>query len=260
VLRGSKHTKKKIIDLKTYKPNAFVLEVRDIKKPENLSPITWLLVERSMVNVHDDNGVLLNAHISIKCQPIAGIERREEFRITEFCGGYSQGLTDTVSLTSKSVTNGGYVVLEDSELLGQRIGTFMMNEIVRWAKQWPKATIRSIELDAGHAHGENRERRNRFYEQFGLQFDYADTERIKGYSRPMMASQLVLAEEQKMRNITVHSLAEFLGKMQIENENLLLEFQRVDGLAKERLADLKTANAGPIAWALKTLFMRWLPI
>lgn len=37
---------------------------------------------------------------------------------------------------------GGELFLDPDELRGQRIGTYLMNEIVTWAQQWPEAPVR----------------------------------------------------------------------------------------------------------------------
>lgn len=60
----------------------------------------------------------------------------------------------------------------------------MMNEIVKWAKQWPEANILKITLGEGDAYDENMERRNRFYEQFGIEFNYHDESRKTGPHAP----------------------------------------------------------------------------
>ena len=71
-----------------------------------------------------------------------------------FDGSYSRNF-NSVSLTSTSMSKGA-VFLDLPGLDGQRIGTYLMNEIVQWVQQWPETTVNSIELLAGQAHGDNK--------------------------------------------------------------------------------------------------------
>ncbi len=71
------------------------------------------------------------------------------------------------------------------------IGSFFMNEIVKWVKQWPESNVKPIALTDGLATPDNKERRDRFYEKFGLEFEYSSPERASGYSRVMLARDLV---------------------------------------------------------------------
>lgn len=54
----------------------------------------------------------------------------------------------------------GAVFLDLPGLDGQRIGTYLMNEIVQWVQQSPETTVNSIELLVGQAHGDNKAWRN----------------------------------------------------------------------------------------------------
>ncbi|MBN0147646.1 hypothetical protein JTL51_32530, partial [Pseudomonas aeruginosa] len=116
---------------------------------------------------------------------------------------------NSVSLTSPSMSKGA-VFLDLPGLDGQRIGTYLMNEIVQWVQQWPEANVNGIELLAGQAHGDNKARRNWFYEQFGLVFDYTDPEHREGRSRPMLAGALVKVETWR-QNITEHRMLDYLA-------------------------------------------------
>ena len=70
-----------------------------------------------------------------------------------------------------------------------RLGIYLMNEIVGWAKQWPDTPVREVTLlasDAGDP--QNRLRRNRFYEGFGLEFDFTDKDKSAGIPSVLYAS------------------------------------------------------------------------
>ena len=120
----------------------------------------------------------------------------------------------------------GAVFLDLPGLDGQRIGTYLMNEIVQCVQQWPEATVNGIELLAGQAHGDNKARRNWFYEQFGLVFDYTDPEHREGRSRPMLAGALVKVETWK-QNITEHRMLDYLAAVLYAEERATSELQCV---------------------------------
>lgn len=239
-----------------YKPTAFVLEIRPRNESKNNAPIAWLLVERHIGFRHDSQGVLLEASICVSCQPITTRYSRDERRKSHFHGGYTSTLNGMVSLTAKSMTIGGYVVLENANLQGNRIGTFLMNEIVQWVQQWPDATVRTVSLLAGQAHGDNKERRNRFYEQLGLEFDYDDSEHKHGCSRPIVAKQLKRVETWK-ENITVHSMSDYLANILHEKERDSMELMQRNRAVKDLINEQRAAEAKPIRWALRTLYSRY---
>lgn len=54
-----------------------------------------------------------------------------------------------------------------------------MNEIVEWVQHWPEESVDGIKLLARQAKDDNKARRNWFYEQFGLVFDYIDPEQCE---------------------------------------------------------------------------------
>ncbi|WP_338333655.1 hypothetical protein [Acetobacter sp. LMG 32666] len=88
-----------------------------------------------------------------------------------------------------------------------------MNKIVEWAINWPDANINQIELFALQGHDENKLRRNRFYEQFGIKFDYTDSTHTEGTARPMQARSLTPLK-QLPKNLSVISLDEFLDEQE----------------------------------------------
>ncbi len=67
------------------------------------------------------------------------------------------------------------------DLRGLHIGTWCQNQVMHWLQEQPSGRTRRFslaEIDAGDA---NRERRNRFYEQFGSRFEW-DIPRATGQS------------------------------------------------------------------------------
>jgi GNAT superfamily N-acetyltransferase len=105
-----------------------------------------------------------------------------------FCG-YHDGHSQRTSLTGGHLGRGSIYIPEGWR--GRHLGTFAMSAVVRWAQQWPAAAIEPITLADGDGDPENKDRRNRFYEQFGLRFTYDDEDRRAGGSLPITAADLV---------------------------------------------------------------------
>ena len=101
-----------------------------------------------------------------------------------------------------------------------------MNEIVQWAKQWPEAQVIPIKLLEAQALTEAEKiRRNKFYENFGIQFEYDDPPKNKsGKSRPMLAGALK-TNFSWQQNISVHSVLDTMLDLQTKNEQLESDFQ-----------------------------------
>jgi hypothetical protein len=58
------------------------------------------------------------------------------------------------------------------DLRGLRIGTWCQNQVMHWLLEQPPGRTRRFSLSEIDAGGPNRERRNRFYEQFGSRFEW----------------------------------------------------------------------------------------
>ena len=239
-----------------HKPTAFVLEVPPRNEPKRSAPVAWLLVERHIDFRHDAQGTLLDASICVSCQPITDRYSRNDCSKNHFHGGYTCAFNGMVSITANSLTTGEHVILENTGLQGHRIGTFLMNEIVQWVQQWPNAIVKTVSLHSDQAHGNNKERRNRFYEQLGLEFDYDDAEHKQGCSRPMLAKQLKRVETWK-ENITVHSMPAYLANVLHEKERNSLVLMQRNRAVKDLINEQRAAEAKPIRWALGTLYSRY---
>jgi len=166
-------------------PRIFILEVRHEDRPDS-SPSDWLLVERQEQVDCLTDGSPAEARIRISFRKLNSTGARGPSECGFFDGRYSKGLgeqADMVSLT-------GGAIMMPYPMRGKGIGTFFMNEIVKWAKQWPDAEVRRISLSPVDGSSENKDRRNRFYEQFGLRFSYSDPDLRGGVSKPMLVSGL----------------------------------------------------------------------
>lgn len=238
------------------KPRILVLEVRPPKHPER-PPVAFLVVERNEILHRDsrDNSVF-DASITLSYEVITDSRYLGDGQRGEFSGGYSK--TWGVSLTSSSFVYGA-VFLDPSWLRGHRVGTYLMNEIVTWIKRWPDAEVKSIELNAGQGGDENRDRRNEFYEQFGLEFDYSDPEHRAGKSKPMLAKDLNLVEKWK-DNITEHRMFDFLANTLAAKESALSDLKLSKQSVGELIAAQRRAERHPIRWALRELYSQSAPL
>ncbi|KGU52527.1 hypothetical protein NY98_12375 [Xanthomonas citri pv. fuscans] len=134
---------------------------------------------------------------------------------------------------------GGNMLLDD-DARGLRIGSYLHNEVVRWAKEVGLpgriATFSLVQQDAGTA--EERDRRNRFYEQFGYEFDWQDPingiEHASGRLKDSITIDMLTAKDviSGVRAFDlpagVHHFAQVMRKSQVAT-----------GKAEQRLADAR---------------------
>jgi GNAT superfamily N-acetyltransferase len=161
---------------KLLKPRIRIVEIRD-KRKIDAPPLAWLLLEREEIRRIDDrDGSVWDASVRLSYRRIGPKYLYPEGK-GSFEGGYSSGFgyKETVSLTSTSGSPGA-IFLDLSGLEGQRIGTYMLNEIIEWAQQWPHASVNRISLNSLQADSSNKERRNKFYERFNIKFKYMDSQ------------------------------------------------------------------------------------
>lgn len=234
------------------KQKSYILEVRPRDQP-TASPIAYILVERQEVYeyVTDDLSSALKASIQIKYQWIgsAHVTRHDQ---GSFCGSYNNSFDrSVVSLTSSEPYRKGAVYVELSGLKGHRIGTYFFNAIVEWAKQWPEASVNKIELIEDHGHGDNKIRRNRLYEQFGIMFDYADTDCRTGHSLPMKAENLTTTDAWQ-ENIDERQQLELLSETLCKNEELSKKLEDEQRSKNEQRDYIRGIEKSPLTWALKT--------
>jgi GNAT superfamily N-acetyltransferase len=245
------------INGKSYKPRMLVLEVRD---PNNLEkdPVGRVLVERSEIATFHE-GAIYESTIEMHYRLIAGGDTRDGINRQDrgsFVAHYSS-LNQLTSLTSSSIGNGGAIFLDLPRLKGHRVGTYLFNEIVLWAQRQgnPDAGVRTISLLEGQAGASNKDRRNRFYEQFGIHFDYADVDHKAGTSRPMVVAQLVPLPLIPA-NIEELHLFDYLGDLVTREETASREVSFLKRANKELHAERRAAAAKPLRWTLKN----WLGI
>ena len=197
-----------------------MLAVSDRENPENNFLANVLLQITTTQVFCERSNILHYATIAIYYDTVRKSFDRSNSPIAPFHGSYHRNFdgTEVVSLTGHSQFSGA-VFMDLHRLSGHRIGTYMLNEVVCWAKQWSTASVKRITLLEGQASMENKIRRNQFYEQFGIVFDYSDPEKKSGASRRMLVSDLKNSEKWK-ENIKVLPFDRFLTIQQDDIFNL----------------------------------------
>lgn len=230
------------------KPRMLVLEVRDKADLEG-EPIAWLLVERHEYSTLAGTALELSYLRLTPAGNVSGFHG-------EFRASYSPH-TQTVSLSSSNPYSGrGFITLDLKGLAGQRIGTYLMNEVVQWAKQWPHAKINPLHLMEAHAQDESsRTRRNRFYEQFGLRFDFTDPSEQAGRSRPITPAELVTVDtwQQNIRELPFDGFLADLLRKQRDTE---FELREAAAGEKRMTREFRQAWDRPLRWALSIVVQR----
>ena len=241
-------------------PQVFTLVVQPQSERERE---TVLLVNREEHHsIH--GGELLRAHITFHYQVISPRSIGSSNQGGEFSASYDCGFVHNdpwVRLTSTSVNTGGYCVVDPGWLAGRGVGTYFMNLIVQWVQQWPDAGVMPIRLLASDASGENRKRRNQFYEQFGISFNYDCEGKKSGSSRPMKAGDLSPLSVEKRESLASKVIQKPLDAQMSEKaqEIQLLEME-VWGLknqVKQGYAEMERASRAPFLWAAATRWTRF---
>jgi GNAT superfamily N-acetyltransferase len=235
-------------------PRVQVVEVRHRERPRD-APVAWLLMERQTACHHAKDGTVESASILISYEVIDCHRVGLPTERGSFGGSYSA--FHGISLTSELGSGfGGALFLDPARLRGHRIGTYLMSQIVTWAKRWPDAAVRSIQLLPNQAQADNRERRNRFYERFNLTFDYDDPSCETGRSRAMLAGDLVTVDTWK-ENIFEHSVREHLTSLLDNQHHLRFQLEGRERAIEDQRKVIAHAYARPLRWALAELWGRY---
>jgi GNAT superfamily N-acetyltransferase len=237
----------------SHKPRLCVLDVRDRTEPD-APPIAWVLVERQEAAHRGGlDGTLREFSIQLHYERILPGHTFGSGNgcFAAHCVQTADGRA-VVTLGSTALATEP-IFLDLPGLEGHRIGTYLMNEIVAWARRWPQAEVRCADLEEGLAIGENHVRRNRFCEQFGLVFDFNDAERKTGQLRPTRVESLLTVDAWQ-RNIVAHdartAFADMLHDIEQGRRNLERSVRSNDALA----AELQHARSHPLRWAAAQLW------
>lgn len=236
--------KKKILhDPNNAKPHYFILEIKDKQNPTGPT-IHWVIVERKE-NYNTHEGTVQDARLTLKYKILGerGIHERGSF-----FSGYRRNYdgTEIVSLSSTSINDGG-IFLDPASLRSQRLGTYLMNEVVGWVKQWPEASVNPIKLLDSNT---EKIRRNRFYERFGLVFYYHADKSMSTQSEPMLTSDLQQVDSWE-KNIREHDWLEAIDNLIVTHNSLSLELNLAQKTIKELVQINQKFTDKPIRWALR---------
>lgn len=221
----------RIVVLEVFKPDAPMTE-----------PVAWVMVERE----ETESGGEVRLELFLRRIVTDG---NFEFSGSEsFVGSYNRN----ASLVRLSH---GMTTMDLLGLEGHRIGTYLMTQIVQWAKQWPDARVASIELIDGQASDENRERRNHFWERYGLRFAFTDPSNRAGRSKAMRVADLY-AVESWTQNINAHALDALVSRLLCEKERAEANARGLEEYARELGAETARLKAHPLRRVFSALWRR----
>jgi hypothetical protein len=237
------------------KPTRLATHLIHVKRKSNAekSPYTFdylLLLEIDETRDYLD-GEVYEAKLVVHYQVVASSPfRRKRPTRPSFVAHYLQSRDSAggdVRLTGRLGAGAGLFVSPDS-IKGMQIGTYLMNQVVKWAKQWPEADVFPIELLRNQAlldKGKNKTRRNDFYEQFKIEFDYDDMTKESGISKPMKAGQL--DESRKWEeNITEENLAEHLSGLHQQIDTLTNDLNDSEAAVRRLRNQLEQEKKPPV--------------
>lgn len=254
------YTKDKSVTPRIYVIQVFDPEINNDSNADPRNPIASILVERAEeLEYLDDRKTISSGRIRLSYELITTRENYHRQSSGEFCGSYSVGYEgkERVSITSPSLSTGA-VYMDLPGLKGHRIGTYLMDQIVAWVEKWPNANLCSIGLSEGQADEENRERRNRFYEQFGIEFNYTDDSRRTGRSRPMTAAQLIRSDRW-MSRIKMINLRDYISLQLTSIEMQSFEIEREQRVKNHYKKDYEEACKAPVKFLFKQWWYRYGP-
>ncbi|HCN71834.1 MAG TPA: hypothetical protein DIS96_08975, partial [Pusillimonas sp.] len=159
--------------------------------------------------------------------------------------------------TEKVSITGGNVMISPAHLRGYGLGTYLQDEVVRWARQWPGAAVRQISLSKVDATPENEERRDRFYAQFNIKFK-DEQNRPTSVSTPMRAGELTPVKPKKwqghLEEIPIVNHLHQLARSREEQEYTIRCLQKqVESLLNKQ----EKAEKHPIKWASRVIMGRY---
>ncbi|ADP20134.1 MULTISPECIES: hypothetical protein [Achromobacter] len=185
----------------------------------------WLLVEEVETFKAASSGILLSD--SIRAQAY-----KAEFKIkywilsdgaSELCpdqGGWFEArysrapgvFGDDGRLT---MHRPGLLIVDPESIRRFRLGSYIQDEITRWAKYWPRASVDCVSLHAAQAEtDEDRITRNKFWGRYGFRFVWKDPVTMReGVSAPMKAEDLriPLSAPDRYRHIQPMEVAQHLA-------------------------------------------------
>jgi len=236
-----------------------VLVVRPRRAPD-APQLARILINQEESRIPDEAGTVVRAKLTITYRRLADQPGRHPYPTRRFLACYARQWDDRarISLTSHSPT-GGAVFLDLEGLEGNHIGSFLMNLVVTWARQWPDAEVNPITLLAHQARGDNTIRRNRFYEQFGIVFAYTGDTSVAGIAKEMRAGEL-RPWAHLPENLSVLPLEAAFDEQQRELAALRQSQQTMQLRDQALRGELQRAIAHPLRFAARQIWYRHAPL
>ncbi len=173
-------------------------------------------------------------------------------------GARYHALTHTICITGPE-KSGNIMFLDPHYLRGHGLGSYLQSIVNEWAKQWEGAKVDKVSLSDNQAEPENLLRRNTFYENQGLEFDYWDENHQAGSSKEMLVEDLVVIEKREtLVEIPVDDLFKQLDQQELE---LSAAARHVDSVMEQ----LDYINNRTVSWLARRFlyglesFMRGWP-
>jgi GNAT superfamily N-acetyltransferase len=219
-----------------------------IKLTDTKGIVSWMLFsETRMIVRSGSNDGLYTDQIDIQLQVMGSFEQRATGGAVamEMRGRAGSGITiGTVNFSD------GYIVVEPP-WMGLRIGTYMMNHLVAWAKEnYPDSLPVGIRLGINQAGAENKERRNRFYAIFGFKFKWDDDEQREGHLDSELRIYDLDTTEKWEERITEFSFKEGMKEIFSESDQIRLAGLNSDNRVQSAInamnyARLRLRSAAP---------------
>jgi GNAT superfamily N-acetyltransferase len=232
-------------------PRVYILEALHTDRPDG-PPSDALIVERVETVCLCKDGTAADAQIRISFQRLNSAGARGPNECGFFDGRYVRGFGEEPA--DLSLTGGAVEV--PYPLRGKGIGTYFMNEVVTWGKQWPDAEVRQIKLSPRDGTPENKDRRNRFYEQFGLKLIFSDPEHRGGRSSVIKSADLNTVDSW-MTRVRTRTVDEFISDLLQQTDALKRETSSQSGRIEHLRGRIDAAEKRPVRWAARQLWYRW---
>lgn len=233
---------------KTFTKDEFIL----IKHPKTLDEIGYARINIVENYQFNEDSTISRSKIELRLK-ILKMNKQPyyEQQGEDFFSGSYNHTGRSVQITS------GFVILEKipKTLRGCRIGTLLMDKVISWAKQWPEANVNTIELLAHDGGADNKIRRNKFYENFGITFEYASNDKKAGLSKDMKAQELVNHDswKQNIEIIPSDKLAHTFFRKENELMKLIEGLQHTTNYFKSRI---NQAEATPIRFIMPIIMWK----
>lgn len=229
-----------------------IIEINGRKENNASEQVDRLLIEKREVFERDSTGNIHRGKLCIFYWDLGNEHAKGDVPDGEFAACYECRL-NSVSITSGCMSSGGYVLIEPQRLRGSGLGTYFMNCVVKWAKQWPNAQVQKIELPRGEARETvNQAQRIHFYGKFGIEFDFTAGVAPCGVSRPIQARDLLEVTSWK-NTITEHNAVVFLRGSVHETKRSAAEVVFLRKSLKQDGIMLSQAYQRPIRWLFQRL-------